>query len=65
MHDPAEVILMDLDPPRQKTYPDFAATKLLFGVDAVDPTTLVKRGQPALPRRRHARAPHLQPRRVR
>ncbi len=43
--DPAEVILMDLDPPRQKTYPDFAATKQLFGVDAVDPTTLVKRGK--------------------
>jgi hypothetical protein len=45
MDDPAEVILMDLDPPRQKTYPDFAATKLLFGVDAVDPVTLVKRGR--------------------
>lgn len=45
MQDPAEVILMDIDPPRQKTYPDFAATKLLFGVDAVDPTTLVKRGK--------------------
>lgn len=44
-NDPAEVILMDLDPLRQKTYPDFAATKLLFGVDAVDPTTLVKRGK--------------------
>ena len=44
-HDPAEVILMDLDPPRQKTYPDFAATKLLFDVDAVDPTTLVRRGR--------------------
>ncbi len=42
--DPAEVILMDLDPPRQKTYPDFLATKQLFGVDPVDPTTLVKRG---------------------
>jgi hypothetical protein len=44
-HDPAEVILMDLDPPRQKTYPDFAATKLLFGVDAVDPVSLTKRGK--------------------
>ncbi len=44
-HDPAEVILMDLDPPRQKTYPDFAATKLLFGVDAIDPTSLTKRGK--------------------
>lgn len=44
-HDPAEVILMDIDPPRQKTYPDFAATKMLFDVDAVDPTTLVRRGK--------------------
>ena len=43
--DPAEVILMDLDPLSQKTYPDFAATKLLFDVDAVDPTTLVRRGK--------------------
>lgn len=45
MQDPAEVILMDIDPPRQKTYPDFAGTRLLFGVDAVDPTALVKRGR--------------------
>jgi hypothetical protein len=45
VNDPAEVILMDLDPPRQKTYPDFAATKMLFDVDAVDPTTLVRRGK--------------------
>ena len=44
-HDPAEVILMDLDPAQQKTFPDFAATKLLFGVDAVDPTELTKHGQ--------------------
>jgi hypothetical protein len=44
-HDPAEVILMDLDPPGQKTYPDFAATRLLFDVDAVDPTSLVRRGK--------------------
>jgi hypothetical protein len=44
-HDPAEVVLMDLDPPNQKTYPDFAATKLFFGVDAVDPTSLTKRGK--------------------
>jgi hypothetical protein len=43
-HDPAEVILMDIDPPNQKTYPDFAATKKLFDVDAVDPMDLVKRG---------------------
>jgi hypothetical protein len=44
-HDPAEVILMDIDPPKQKTYPDFAATKLLTSVDAVDPRMLTKRGK--------------------
>jgi len=43
-HEPAEVILMDIDPPRQKTSPDFNATKKLFDVDAVDPTHLTKRG---------------------
>jgi hypothetical protein len=43
-HDPAEVILMDLDPRQQKTYTDFAASKILFGVDAVDPAKLTKRG---------------------
>lgn len=44
-HDPAEVVLLDLDPPRQKTSPDFAATKLLFGVEAVDPRDLTLRGR--------------------
>ena len=44
-HDPAEVILMDIDPPSQKTSPDFAASKLLFDIDSVDPTTLTKRGK--------------------
>lgn len=44
-HDPAEVILMDVDPPRQKTATDFAATKLLFGVDAVDPVSLIRKGR--------------------
>ncbi len=44
-HDPRHVILMDLDPPTQKTLPDFVATKQLFGVDAVCPTTLIKQGR--------------------
>ena len=44
-HDTSEVVLMDIDPPRQKTSPDFNATKLLFGVDAVDPRELTKRGR--------------------
>jgi hypothetical protein len=44
-HDPREVILLDIDPLHQKTFPDFAATKLLFDVDAVDPRELTKRGR--------------------
>ncbi|HEY5908401.1 MAG TPA: hypothetical protein VIZ31_10170 [Vicinamibacteria bacterium] len=42
---PESVVLMDLDPPRQSTYPDFAATEKLFGVRSVCPTTITKRGR--------------------
>ncbi len=43
---PAEnVVLLDLDPPGQGTYPDFAATERLFGIRAVCPTDLEKRGR--------------------
>ncbi|HYK88690.1 MAG TPA: hypothetical protein VE398_07965 [Acidobacteriota bacterium] len=48
--DPENVILMDLDPRSQKTYPDFVATKLLFGVDAVCPSTLIRDGRRLLRR---------------
>ncbi|MGQ0615078.1 MAG: hypothetical protein ACT4PV_15195 [Planctomycetaceae bacterium] len=43
-HDPEEVVLLDLDPAHQKTYPDFAATRNWFGVEAVCPTTLRREG---------------------
>jgi hypothetical protein len=43
-HAPEDVILMDIDPPSQKTKPDFEATKMLLGVDALDPRELRKRG---------------------
>ncbi len=43
--DPEEVILMDLDPTRQKTYPDFVATREMVGIDAVCPTTLERDGR--------------------
>jgi hypothetical protein len=43
--DPESVVLLDLEPPQQKTYPDFVATKQLTGVDAVCPTTLVRDGK--------------------
>jgi hypothetical protein len=35
-HDPAEVVLMEIDPEHQKTRPDFAMTEALWGVRAVD-----------------------------
>lgn len=41
--DPAEVVLVDREPERQKTFCDFAATRLLFGVDACDPRALYTR----------------------
>ena len=42
--DPEEVVLLDLDPEKQKTAIDFSATRGLLGVDAVDPRSLVKEG---------------------
>jgi hypothetical protein len=46
--DPESVVLLDLTPKQQKTYPDFVATKMLTGVDAVCPTTLIKDGRKLL-----------------
>ncbi len=43
--DPENVVLLDLHPTEQKTYIDFAATKRLLGVEAVDPRSLVKSGR--------------------
>ena len=43
---PAEnVVLLDLDPPRQGTYPDFTATERLFGVRSLCPTDIERRGR--------------------
>ncbi|MGA2902240.1 MAG: hypothetical protein ABSD98_00290 [Candidatus Korobacteraceae bacterium] len=44
-HDPANVILMELDPERQKTLPDFLITQRKLGVAIVDILSLVKRGR--------------------
>jgi len=44
-HEPENVVLLDLDPPSQKTYCDFAATQKLLGVDPVAPEALVQRGR--------------------
>jgi hypothetical protein len=43
-HDPANVILLEIDPDRQKTRADFAVTERWFGVRAVDVRAISKRG---------------------
>jgi hypothetical protein len=40
-----ETVLLDLDPPSQKTYPDFIATQQLTGIEAVCPTALEREGR--------------------
>ncbi len=42
---PENVVLLDLDPPSQKTYVDFAFTEKLWNVRAVCPTKVEKRGR--------------------
>lgn len=49
--DPVEVALVDLTPELQKTAPDFEATRLMFGVEAVCVSELIKKGR-ALYRKR-------------
>jgi hypothetical protein len=44
-HDPAEVVLMEIEPRRQKTWPDFAITEQMWGVRAIDTSEVVKQGQ--------------------
>lgn len=44
-HDPEEVILLDLEPDRQKTYPDFLVTRRWWGVEPVCPTELKRDGR--------------------
>ena len=44
-HDPAEVVLLEIDPLRQKTLPDFVVTEQWWGVRAIDVRTVVKKGR--------------------
>ncbi|GAC1351683.1 MAG: hypothetical protein NVS3B20_02940 [Polyangiales bacterium] len=43
-HPKEEVVLLDLDPPSQKTYCDFVATRMLIGVDAIAPHQIEREG---------------------
>jgi hypothetical protein len=44
-HPPEHVVLLDLDPPHQKTAVDFAFTEQFWGVRAVDPGEIERRGR--------------------
>lgn len=44
-NDPAEVVLMEIEPRRQKTWPDFVVTEQLWGVRAVDTSEVKREGR--------------------
>jgi len=44
-HDPENVILMEIDPLHQKTFPDFALTGKMLGIRTVDITWIKKEGK--------------------
>jgi len=44
-HDPATVVLMEVDPEGQKTRPDFALTEQLWGVRAIDARAVFNEGR--------------------
>ena len=44
-HDPVEVVLMEIEPEKQKTRPDFAMTETLWGVRAIDVRTVAREGR--------------------
>src|SRR5262249_38069463 len=50
-HDPTEVVLMEIDPARQKTRPDFEMTAQIWGVRAIDVRAVTKRGRKLFSRR--------------
>jgi hypothetical protein len=44
-NDPAEVVLMEIQPRQQKTWPDFVVTDQLWGVRAVDTSEVTREGR--------------------
>lgn len=44
-HDPREVVLMEIEPHRQKTRPDFAVTEATWGIRAVDTREVIREGR--------------------
>jgi hypothetical protein len=44
-HDPAEVVLMEIEPRLQKTWPDFVVTEQMWGVRAIDVSEVHREGR--------------------
>jgi hypothetical protein len=44
-HDPAHVVLMEIEPERQKTRPDFVMTEALWSVRTIDTGDVIKEGR--------------------
>ncbi len=44
-HDPHEVVLMEIDPRNQKTWPDFIVTEQMWGVRAIDTAEVLREGR--------------------
>jgi hypothetical protein len=44
-HDPSEVVLMEIEPHRQKTRPDFTVTEATWGIRAVDTREVIREGR--------------------
>lgn len=44
-HDPREVVLMEIEPRKQKTWPDFVVTEQMWGVRAVDTSEVLREGR--------------------
>lgn len=44
-HDPQEVVLMEIEPRKQKTWPDFVTTEQMWGVRAVDTQEVLREGR--------------------
>ena len=44
-HDPHEVVLMEIEPRQQKTWPDFVVTEQMWGVRAIDTAEVEREGR--------------------
>ena len=56
-HDPKHVVLMEIEPRRQKTWPDFVVTEQMWGVRAVDTSEIERDGRRLFYRRDGERTP--------